>query len=155
MRMHREGMLVALSLPAGSGVAAAQEHAIARSALPAAVERTIAARSQGATIRGFSQEREKGQTYYEAEMMVGGHHRDLLVDTSGAVVEVEEEVALASLPAAVRSGLEAKAGRGRITRVESLTKHDRLVAYEAVVVKAGKRSEIQVGPDGKPLAHEE
>jgi hypothetical protein len=29
------------------------------------------------------------------------------------------------------------------------------VAYEAVVQTAGKRKEIQVGPDGKPLAHEE
>jgi hypothetical protein len=29
------------------------------------------------------------------------------------------------------------------------------VAYEAHVVKDGKRSEIQVGPEGEPLNHEE
>jgi hypothetical protein len=39
--------------------------------------------------------------------------------------------------------------------VESLTKHGTLVAYEAQVLNKGKKSEIQVGPDGKPLAHEE
>jgi hypothetical protein len=36
-----------------------------------------------------------------------------------------------------------------------LTKHDKLVAYEAKVQTAGKKKEIQVDPDGKPLAHEE
>ena len=39
--------------------------------------------------------------------------------------------------------------------MESLTKKDKLVAYEAKVVKDGKKSEIQVGPDGKALDHEE
>jgi hypothetical protein len=40
-------------------------------------------------------------------------------------------------------------------KVESITKHDRLVAYEAKVLTGTKKSEIQVGPDGKPLDHEE
>ena len=31
----------------------------------------------------------------------------------------------------------------------------KLVAYEAQVTTNGKRSEVQVGPDGKPLDHEE
>jgi hypothetical protein len=29
------------------------------------------------------------------------------------------------------------------------------VAYEAKIMTDGKKSEIQVGPDGKPLDHEE
>lgn len=88
-------------------------------------------------------------------MTVSGHSKDMLIDPAGAVVEVEEQVALDSLPAAVKNGLQAKAGKGKILRVESLTKHDKLVAYEAKVNTNGKRSEIQVGPDGKPLDHEE
>jgi hypothetical protein len=39
--------------------------------------------------------------------------------------------------------------------VESLTKKGKLVAYEAKVNTGGKKSEVQVGPDGKPLDHEE
>jgi len=133
----------------------AQETKIQRADLPPAVEKTVAAQSQGATIKGFSQEREKGQTYYEAEMMVNGHSKDVLIDKNGAVVEVEEQVALDSLPAAVKEGLQAKAGRGKLLKVESLTKHEQVVAYEAKVLTGGKKSEIQVGPDGKPLDHEE
>ena len=51
--------------------------------------------------------------------------------------------------------LQAKADKGKITKVESITKKDKLVAYEAQVVTDGKKSEVQVGVDGKPLDHEE
>ena len=138
-----------------SAASAAQEKKIKRSDLPPAVEKTVAEQSAGATILGFSQEKENGQTYYEAELSVNGHTKDILLETTGAIVEVEEEVAWDSLPAEVRAGLLAKAGKGRIGKIESIRKHDRLVAYEAHVDTNGKKSEVQVGPDGKPLAHEE
>ena len=139
-----------------AGVVVAQEKKIKRSDLPAAVEKTAAKEeSGGATIRGFSEEKEKGQTFYEVEMTVNGHSKDVLVDASGNVVEVEEQVELSSLPAEVQAGLKAKAEGATIAKVESIKKHDKLVAYEAVVQKDGKKKEVQVGPDGKPLAHEE
>jgi hypothetical protein len=134
---------------------AAQEHRIKRSELPPAVEKAVVAESQGATIRGFSAEKENGQTCYEAEMIVNGHSKDVLIDTTGAVVEVEEEVPLDSLSGEVRAGLQARAGTGKLGEVESITKHGKLVAYEAKVTGGGKKSEVQVGPDGKPLDHEE
>jgi uncharacterized membrane protein YkoI len=136
-------------------VALAQEKKIQRTDLPPAVEKTVAAQSQGATIKGFSQEKENGQTFYEAEMTVDGHSKDILIDASGAIAEVEEQVALDSLSAPVKDGLHAKAGSGKIVKVESLTKHDKLVAYEAQVLTGGKKSEVQVVPDGKPLDHEQ
>ena len=135
--------------------AGAQESKIKRADLPAAVQHTVEAQSHGATVRGFSKEIENGQTYYEAEMVVNGHSKDMLLDPSGTVVEVEEQVAMASLPGPVRAGLQSKAGKGRITKVESITKHEKLVAYEAKVLTDGKRSEVQVGPEGKSLDHEE
>jgi hypothetical protein len=39
--------------------------------------------------------------------------------------------------------------------VESITKNGKLVAYEAAVKTGTKNSEVQVGPDGKKLAHPE
>ncbi len=59
------------------GVVSAQEKKIKRSDLPPAVEKTVAAQSAGATIRGFSTEKEKGQTLYEVEMTVNGHSKDI------------------------------------------------------------------------------
>ena len=138
-----------------AGTASAQEKKIKRSDLPPAVEKTVAAQSAGATIRGFSTEKEKGQTLYEVAMTVNGHSRDVSMAVDGSIVEIEEQVALDSLSPEVKAGLQAKAGKGKILKVESLTKKDKLVAYEAQVDTNGKKSEVQVGPDGKPLAHEE
>ncbi len=152
MLISNLALVAALSLTA---IAVAQEKKIQRADLPPAVEKTVGTQSQGATIKGFSQEKENGQTYYEAEMTVNGHSKDVTIDVNGAVVEIEEQVALDSLPSAVKGGLQAKAGAGKILKVESLTKHAQLVAYEAKVQTDGKKKEIQVGSDGKPLAHEE
>ena len=144
---------VALTLMASE--CRAQEKKIKRSDLPAAVEKTVVAESQGATIRGFSEEKENGKTYYEVEMVVNGHGRDVTMDQNGAITEVEEEIQMDSLSPAVKQGLLVKVGKGTISHVESITKHGKIVAYEADVVTGGKKSEVQVGPDGKPLDHEE
>jgi hypothetical protein len=138
-----------------AGTASAQEKKIKRSDLPPAVEKTVAAQSAGATIKGFSTEKENGQTIYEAEMTVNGHSKDISMTTDGSIVEIEEQVEMDSLPSDVKAGLQAKAVKGTILKVESLTKKGKLVAYEAKVNTNGKKSEIQVGPDGKPLDHEE
>lgn len=133
----------------------AQEKKIKRSDLPPAVEKTVAAQSAGATVRGFSREKEKGQTFYEAELTVNGHSKDVLMNANGDVVEVEAQVEMNALPAEVMSGLQARIGKGKLIKVESLSKRGKLVAYEAQVMTNGKTSEIQVGPDGKTPAHKE
>lgn len=135
--------------------ASAQEKKLEHSQLPAAVQRAAAEQSKGATVRGYSSETENGQVVYEVEMTVHGHSRDVTLDSTGNVLEVEEQVLLDSLPEAVRTGLKGLAGSGTITNVESLTKRGTLVAYEAHVHTGDKRSEVQVGPDGKRLAHPE
>jgi uncharacterized membrane protein YkoI len=155
MNVFRVVALVAVSTLLLSATLVAQEKKIKRSDLPPAVEKTVVAQSKGAEIRGFSQETEDGQVRYEAQLMVNGHSRDIEMDASGAIVEVEEQVAMESLPAAVRDGLQAKAGKGKLIKVESITKHDKLVAYEAQVVTGGTKSEVQVDANGKPLDHEE
>ena len=132
-----------------------QEKKISRADLPPAVEKTVAEQSKGATIRGFSEEKENGETFYEAELMVSGHSEDVLVDVNGKVVEVEEQVPTESLPSAVRDALQAKAGNGKLIKVEKLTKNNKIVAYEAKVLTNGKKSEVQVGPNGETLDHEE
>lgn len=135
--------------------AVAQEKKIDRSALPPAVQKTVQAQSQGATIKGFSTEVENGKRAYEAEMIVNGHSRDIEIAPDGTLNEVEEEIAFHSLPANVQTALTARARGAKITKVESLKKQDRLVAYEAATLKGTKHGEIQVGPNGNKLSHEE
>lgn len=132
------------------------EKQIKKSDMPAAVQKTADAQSAGATIRGYSRDTENGKVEYEVELIVNGHTKDVTMDPQGHVTEMEEQVALDSLPSNAREGLKKSAGPGRITKVESLTKHGGIVAYEAQVTSAnGRHSEIQVGPDGQKLDHEE
>jgi hypothetical protein len=129
-----------------------QERKLKREQLPPAVERTVAAESQGAEIKGFATEVERGKRLYEAEMTINGHSKDISMDNNGNIVEVEEEVTMDSLLPAVQEALKTAAGKGTIGKIESLTKNGKLVAYEARVTTGKKRSEIQVGPNGEKLA---
>jgi uncharacterized membrane protein YkoI len=142
--------LLALTLTAG-----AQEKKIERSALPPAVEKAVQAETKGATIKAFAEEREHGKTFYEVETIVDNRTRDILFSPDGTVAEVEEEVALDSLPATAQTALKKKAAGNNITKVESLTKKGKLVAYEGHIKRNGKSAEIQVGPEGQNLTHEE
>lgn len=119
--------------------------------LPAPVQAKVKEVSKGAVIRGLSKEVENGQTFYEVELKVKGHNRDTLIDPTGNVVEIEEQVELATLPPEVKSAIIKQAGKGRITMVESISKGDSVVAYEAHVKTAGKMSEIKVDATGKPI----
>src|SRR5258707_5811446 len=153
MKISRDCVLAIAAVLLCVTLAFSQGKKIKRSDLPPAVEKTVAAQSEGATIKGFSTEKENGQTLYEAEMTVNGHSKDISMTADGSIVEIEEQVAMDSLSADVKAGLQAKAGKGKILKVESLTKKGKLVAYEAKVDTNGKTSEVQVAHDGRQLAH--
>jgi uncharacterized cupredoxin-like copper-binding protein len=155
MRVSESVMIVCLFGLCTTPRVEAAEKKISQSDLPAAVQKAAQEQSKGATIKGYSQESENGQTLYEVEMIVNGHSKDVNIASDGQVVEIEEQVELTGLPVPLQHGLKAKAGNGEITKVESITKRGRLVAYEAQVKRLGRHSEIQVGPDGNELSHEE
>jgi hypothetical protein len=67
--------------------------------------------------------------------------RDVSFDKTGAIVAVEREVDLDSIPAAARTAIQKK--------VESVTE-GKSVSYEATIVKGGKSSEVGVNADGTP-----
>ena len=130
-----------------SSVVVAGETAVKMKDLPPAVQKTVQDQTKGAQIKGLSREVEKGKTMYEVETMLNGKSRDLLIDATGALVSVEEPVAMDSIPAAAKAALEKLAGGGKIKSVESVTK-GQTVTYEAVIAKGLKKSEVVVAADG-------
>src|SRR5437867_6190605 len=142
MKLRHDRFLGVLAVSAcflflGTAWAEGGEQKVKMSDLPKAVQKTVQEQSKGATVRGLSKEVEDGKTYYEVEMTVDGHGKDVTIDGAGTVVEVEEEVALSSLPPAVKSALEKKAGAGKIVKIESVTKGSAIVAYEAKIEEGG------------------
>jgi uncharacterized membrane protein YkoI len=147
-RFLMKRVLTTISISALALAAAfASEKPIKMKDLPPAVQKTIREQTTRAQLKGLSKEVENGKTFYEAETSVNGHGRDILIDPAGAVVEVEEEVTIDSIPAPARTEIEKRAAGGKITKIESVTKGN-TVTYEAAVLKAGKRSEIVVAADG-------
>jgi uncharacterized membrane protein YkoI len=137
----------ALAILLGAASLAAADKKIQAKDLPPAVQKAIPEETKGATIRGYAKEVEGGKTMYEVETTVNGHSRDLLFDATGRLVEAEEATTLDAVPAAVKLTLEA---RGKVLSVETVTK-GKAVTYEGVVEKNGKKSEVAVTADGKPI----
>ena len=129
--MKKVGYLIAEAAFALAAFATAAESRVKMKDLPDAVRQTVAEQSKGATLKGLAKEVENGKTLYEAELVVNGRKKDVLIDPAGEVVTVEEEVTLGSVPARVRSAFEQKAGKRKITLGESITEHGKLVAFEA------------------------
>lgn len=69
------------------GIAAEKKVKLAE--LPARVQKTVQEQTKNAQLKGLSKEVENGKTFYEIETIVNGKSRDLLVDPSGQIVEVE------------------------------------------------------------------
>ena len=152
MRLTKAAALAALVLGLwiASG-AQAWERAVKLEDLPAAVKKTVLEVSKGLKLRGLTREVEKGQTFYEAELEVEGRTRDVIIDATGAVVLIEEEVPWDSVPAAVRAAIEKGAEGRKIVLVETLTRNGTIEAYEAHVKKGWRKTEIKVDPDGNPI----
>ncbi len=138
-----------------ASVSPAQEKRVKMKDLPEAVQKTVNEQAKGATIKGLRTEVEKGKTVYEVELTVDGHSKDITIDASGNVVEVEEQVKLSSLPEAVQAGIKQSAGKGQILIIESVSKGGTLEYYEFQVKNAGKKSEIKIGTDGKRITKAE
>lgn len=115
--------------------------------LPAAVQKAVQDQTKGAPLVGLAEEREDGRVFYEAETRVNGRTRDLLFDSAGTLVAVEEEVALGAIPSAAQSAFRA---RGKVLTVESVTKGS-TVAYEAQLERNGHKSEAVVDANGNAL----
>ncbi len=128
----------------------AADQKIKRSDLPAAVQNAVDQVSKGATVVGYSKEVEDGKTSYEVEMKVGALAKDVTLDANGKTLAVEQEVALASLPAAVKDGITKAAGTSKIGKVESVSEGNKMT-YE-VELKGGKAKELVVDQNGKMLS---
>lgn len=131
------------------GTLFSQETRVRMQELPEVVQKTVKEQTKSAKLRGLAKEVEKGQTFYEAETLVNGKTRDVLIDAKGNVVEIEEATALADLPEPAQKAFSAAAGQGKIITVEKVTKGS-VVSYEATINKAGRKSEIAVNADGSP-----
>lgn len=139
-------LTAAMVLASGFGLLAAEKKVQLKD-LPPAVQKAIQEQTKGATVSAYIEERDNGKVSYEVETKLNGRTRDLLFDAAGGLIEVEEEVAPDTLPAAVQTALKT---RGKVLKVEAVTKGS-VVTYEAEIEKNGKKSEVVVDARGNAI----
>ena len=80
-------------------------------------------------------------------MILAGKSRDVSIDPSGKVIEVEQQVALDAVPLAAMAAIRKQAEGRSIQKVEEV-RSDAETAYEAQILSNGKHREIRVHADG-------
>jgi hypothetical protein len=143
--------LAALIATAAQMTAAQAETHVPCKTLPAAVLRQAKIEAGEATIRGCVKDREDGKLTYEVETLKDGKSKDIALDASGSVLEVEQEVAARSLPAPVSDAIARAAHGTKVGKVESVTRGGVIASYETTIMKKGRRQEIAFSPQGDPV----
>jgi len=116
--------------------------------LPEAVLTAFKTAYPNAVIKGASKEVENGVTQYEVESMDGTLARDLLYAPDGKPIEIEEAVAAADLPAAVKATLAKDYPGYEIDKAEFLTK-GAVKQYELTLKP--KILGVTIDPNGKVI----
>jgi hypothetical protein len=131
--------------------ALAAEHNVPCNTLPRAVQQKSKSIVEGATIHACIRDSSNGKTSYELELLKNGRSRDLTFDSDGNLLEIEEQVDIASLPQPVAAAIQKAAAGGHVGKVESLTRGGTLIGYEATVTHNSKRREVAFHPDGSAM----
>lgn len=141
---------VALSSLAAPLTAQESETKVKLKDLPPAVQAAVKEQSKGATLKALTKEVEHGAARYEAELRARGRTKDVTFDETGKIVSVEEEVPLASIPAAAREAIQKSVGKGKLLLVETVTEGG-ATFYEAHIRNDGKEIEVKVDSSGQPV----
>jgi len=129
----------------------AAEHSVPCNALPAAVQqRGKSLLERGTTVHACVKDVSAGKITYEIELLTPQGSKDVTVSPQGNVLEVEQQVDPATLPALVAAAFAKAATGGKLGKVESLTRQGQLIAFESTIEKGGKHHEVAFRPDGAP-----
>jgi hypothetical protein len=127
--------------------------------VPDSVMHSVNARLPGASVNSVEKEKEHGKLVYDLELTQNGRKYEMDVVDDGTVLQIEKEVALSNVPAAVTKAVQAKYPHATIKEVmevsdvKGATEH--ADHYEVVVVDAGKKEELTVALDGSSVKEED
>jgi DNA-binding beta-propeller fold protein YncE len=124
---------------------------VTKDKVPAAVLQAFAASFPGARVMAYSVEKQNGKLCYEIESVDGGNTRDALYAADGTMIEMEEGLSPADLPATVIAAVTAKYPKGKVAKAERLTRGDH-VGFELAVKTGGRTVEMSFDAPAEPAA---
>jgi hypothetical protein len=118
----------------------AGEEKLSADQLPKAVLDAAKAKFADAKILGGTKEVEDGKTEYEVSLEKQGQHLVAIYTATGTLTAVERTITAKELPKPVRRAIKQRYPKSSITKVEEITKEDKVAEYEALVVTADKKT---------------
>jgi uncharacterized iron-regulated membrane protein len=131
-----------------------QEQSIKKSAVPKAVLAAFEKAYPHATVKGYSKEMENGVAEYELESQDGKVSRDISYAQDGSVLAVEESMAYADLPEAVRATITKDHPKSTVASCEKVTKGS-TIQYEVLMKQGKKKTEVVFDASGSVVKKEE
>jgi hypothetical protein len=149
MRCHLPLVVSLTLLPLGAH--AGDKNGTCPDAVTSAVEKAY----PQAKISKCKSEKEDGKVQFEVKLVTEeGKKLELDVSPEGAILQTEEVVAVADVPAAVSKAFAAKYPKAKIARAEKQTHADASVSYELAFQTDKGKKEATFTADGKFVEEE-
>ena len=145
-------ILGASAVCASVSVGRADEAKVDVASAPQAVQAAVKKIVGSSAITGFSKEIEDGKTSYEVEYKLNDAEHSATFAPDGKVLEQEEPVKAANLPAAVTAAIAKAAPGGKVGEVSKVKADDKSY-YEADVTVGEEKHEIKLAADGTVLSN--
>ncbi len=124
-------------------------------ALPAAVATAFAQANPNLEMVEFEREEMDGKVVYEIETRTGEFEKDFIYLEDGTLLQIEEGIAVESLPEPVLAAVMAAHPGAEVDEAEMITTGD-VVGYQVdVEVAEDQEFELLVSPDGQILSSEQ
>ena len=116
---------------------------------PASVKETALKSYPDAKVASCKEEKERGNKQYEVKLTTKDSKKlELDISPEGSLIQTEEHMDMASVPAAVTAAFQAKYPGTKATKAEKQTKADGTSAYELGFKAKGKKHEATFSEDG-------
>jgi hypothetical protein len=126
----------------------------AKADCPTVVTGAVAKAHPDATIRSCKREVEDGRPQWEMRIEDRGHFLELDIAANGTILQTEEKIALAAVPAVVKAAFGAKYPKTQPTRAEKQTRAGGKVFYELAFTAEQKQREATFAQDGRFVEEE-
>ena len=123
---------------------------IPESSVPAAAVSSIKGAYPNAGVIEWDSEMHGLKKIYEAEFKINGFQYDVKIAPDGKIVRIKEEMAVSSLPEAVRSSVLKRYPGCRIKEAKKITEGE-LVRYKVEVEDSRDDYDVLIAPDGNIL----
>ena len=144
---------VPIAIFAIAGTAFSQEQTLKKKDVPKAILEEFQKSYPKATVKGYAKETDAGKVVYEIESVEGATHRDISYSADGTVMAVEESMAYADLPEAVRTNVKKDHAKATISTCEKITEGE-ATHYELIVKVGKKKQELVYNADGTVVKKE-